>query len=136
MTYTAIAALSCVVVLGIDRFGLRTRLTTRTDFWIAYAIVLVFQLATNAVLTGREVVRYADDTIVGTGNDVAPPAMFGPGRILFAPIEDLVFGFALILLTLILWIWLGRRGLQRTPFSGPPRWRDDRTDPDPAAAAG
>jgi len=123
VTYTAIALVTCVLVLIVDRYGLRTRLIGRPDFWFAYAIMFGFQLLTNAVLTGKEVVRYADSTILGTGNDVAAPTMFGSGRIFFAPVEDLVFGFALILLTLSVWIWLGRRGVQREPVSGPPRWR-------------
>jgi hypothetical protein len=36
----------------------------------------------------------------------------------YAPVEDLVFGFALVLLTLDLWVWWGRRGVQRTPAAG------------------
>jgi hypothetical protein len=38
-----------------------------------------------------------------------------------APVEDLLFGFTLVLLTLVLWVWWGRRGVQRTPYAGPPR---------------
>jgi hypothetical protein len=49
--------------------------------------------------------------------------LFGDGRIVFAPVEDLLFGFALVVLTQVLWVWLGRRGVQRTPYSGPPRVR-------------
>ncbi len=123
MSYTTIAVLAVAAAALIDLMLLRTRLVAKTDFWIAYAIMLFFQLITNGVLTGRQVVQYADDTIIGVGNDVAVPAMFAPGRFFFAPVEDLLFGFAMILLTLSAWIWLGRRGLQRTPFSGPPRWR-------------
>jgi hypothetical protein len=123
VSYTAAAAAAVAGAVLVDVLVLSTRLVSRSGFWIAYAIMLVFQLLTNAVLTGAQVVRYADDAIVGTGNDVAEPTMFAGGRIFYAPAEDLFFGFALILLVLSLWIWLGRRGLQRTPVSGPPRWR-------------
>jgi hypothetical protein len=41
--------------------------------------------------------------------------------LVFAPIEDLLFGFCLVVLTLVIWIWLGRQGVQREPVSGPPR---------------
>ena len=125
MSYTTIAVAAVVLAVIADIWLLRTRLITRVDFWLAYAIMFVFQLLTNGVLTGREVVRYADDAIVGVGNDKASPEFIGGGRIFFAPIEDLMFGFALILWVLGVWVWLGRKGLQRTPVSGPPRWRKD-----------
>ena len=125
MSYTTIAVAAVVLAIIADIWLLRTRLITRVDFWLAYAIMFVFQLLTNGVLTGREVVRYADDAIVGVGNDKASPEFIGGGRLFFAPIEDRMFGFALILWVLGIWVWLGRRGLQRTPVSGPPRWRKD-----------
>ena len=53
----------------------------------------------------RGVVRYAPDAIIGS-------------RIAYAPVEDLAFGFALVLVTLSVWVWLGRRGLDRTPVRG------------------
>lgn len=125
MSYTTIAVAAVVLAIIADIWLLRTRLITRVDFWLAYAIMFVFQLLTNGVLTGREVVRYADDAIVGVGNDKASPEFIGGGRLFFAPIEDLMFGFALILWVLGIWVWLGRKGLQRTPVSGPPRWHKD-----------
>ncbi len=125
MSYTTIAVAAVVLAVIADIWLLRTRLITRVDFWLAYAIMFVFQLLTNGVLTGREVVRYADDAIVGVGNDKASPEFIGGGRLFFAPVEDLMFGFALILWVLGVWVWLGRKGLQRTPVSGPPRWRKD-----------
>jgi hypothetical protein len=33
-------------------------------------------------------------------------------------VEDLLFGFAMVLLTLDLWIWWGSRGVQRGPAAG------------------
>ncbi|MCH9718645.1 MAG: lycopene cyclase domain-containing protein [Actinomycetia bacterium] len=123
MSYTLIAVVAVAAVIVVDLAVLRTRLLLRADFWIAYAIMFFFQLLTNGVLTGREVVQYADDSFLGVGNDVAEPVFIGSGRLFFAPVEDLLFGFAMILLILAVWIWLGRRGLQRTPTSGPPRWQ-------------
>ena len=37
---------------------LRTRLVRRRVFWVAYAIIIVFQLISNGMLTYRHVVRY------------------------------------------------------------------------------
>ena len=67
-------------------------------------------------------VRYEGAAILGSSSSVeGPPAFLGDGRIAYAPVEDLLFGFALVLLTLCCWVAWGRRGLQREPRSGPPR---------------
>jgi lycopene cyclase domain-containing protein len=52
------------------------------------------------VFTGRDIVRYSPSAIIGW-------------RIAYAPIEDLGFGFALVLVTLSVWVWLGRRTARR-----------------------
>ena len=92
MTYTAAAGLGVLAALALDTFGLRTRLIGRRVFWVSYAIIVVGQLAVNGVLTARGVVRYD------------PAAILGP-RIVYAPVEDLAFGFALVLTTLSVWMW-------------------------------
>ena len=121
MTYTQLAVLGVVVVVALDLFVMRTRLLRRRAFWVAYAIVVFFQLVTNGVLTGLRIVRYDGAAISGSSTPVdAPPPFIGDGRIAYAPYEDLLFGFALVVLTLVLWIWWGRRGVQRTPYAGPP----------------
>ena len=118
MTYTQIALLAVLAAGAVDLLILRTRLLARRVFWVSYAIVIVFQLLTNGVLTGFEIVRYNPDVIVGS----ASPQFIGDGRIAFAPVEDLLFGFALVLTSMAWWVFWGRRGLQREPISGPPRW--------------
>ena len=92
MSYTVAAGLGVLVALALDTFGLRTRLIGRRVFWVSYAIIVVGQLAVNGVLTARGVVRYD------------PAAILGP-RIVYAPVEDLAFGFALVLTTLSVWLW-------------------------------
>lgn len=124
MTYTALALLACVAVVIIDQWILRTRLLRRRIFWTSYAIVVFFQLLTNGVLTGLRIVRYDGDYIIGTTTPAdGPPPFLGDGRIAFAPVEDLLFGFAMVVLTMVLWVAWGRAGVQRTPISGPPIWR-------------
>jgi lycopene cyclase domain-containing protein len=98
VSYTAAAALGVLAAAALDLFVLRTRLVLGRIFWITYAIVLIGQLAVNGVLTGRGVVRYD------------PAAILGP-RLVYAPVEDLAFGFALVLATLATWCWWERRGL-------------------------
>ena len=127
MTYTQLALLGVAAAVVIDLWALRTRLLGRRTFWTSYAIIVSFQLLTNGVLTGTRTVRYGGDEIVGSDRVV----FLGDGRIAYAPVEDLLFGFALIVLSLSLWVFWGRRGLQREPRSGPPRWwvgRDDVSD--------
>ncbi len=96
MTYSQLAVTAVVLVLAVDLAVLRTRLVTRRVFWVAYAIVITFQLLMNGVLTGLDVVVYD------------PGAIWGP-RIAYAPVEDLLFGFALVLLTLASWAAVNRR---------------------------
>ena len=122
MSYTQLAVLGIVLVVVLDLAVLRTRLLRRRVFWASYAIVVFFQLVTNGVLTGLRIVRYDGSQIIGSSTPVdAAPPFLGDGRIAFAPVEDLMFGFALVVLTQVIWVWLGRRGVQRTPYSGPPR---------------
>ena len=109
LTYTTLAVAAVPVSALLDLAVLRTRLLARRTFWVAYAITVAFQLVVNGLLTGLDVVRYD------------PAAVLGP-RLAFAPVEDLLFGFALVLQTLAWWVFWGRRGLQREPVAGPPRW--------------
>jgi lycopene cyclase domain-containing protein len=96
MSYSALAVTAVVGVLVFDLAVYRTRLVTRRAFWATYAIVLVFQLLMNGVLTGLDVVTYD------------PATVWGP-RIAYAPVEDLLFGFAMVTLTLSSWAAVNRR---------------------------
>jgi lycopene cyclase domain-containing protein len=105
VTYTAITVVAVLLAVALDRWGARTRLTTTATWWSAYGIIVFFQLLTNGWLTGRGIVRYDPDTIIGDDSVV----LAGEGRLVFAPVEDLGFGFALVLTTSVVWVWLGRR---------------------------
>jgi lycopene cyclase domain-containing protein len=96
VTYTWLAVAGVAVSCLLDLAVFRTKLLRRKAFWTAYAIMLFFQLIINGVLAGLPIVRYDSDAIIGW-------------RLIYAPIEDLFFGFALILVTLTLWAWLGVR---------------------------
>jgi lycopene cyclase domain-containing protein len=118
VTYTQLGLLAVAATVVLDLWILRTRLVTRRAFWLSYAILVFFQLLTNGLLTGLRIVRYDGAVIVGD----AQPVFLGAGRIAYAPIEDLLFGFALVLQAMAWWVFWGRRGVQRTPTAGPPRW--------------
>jgi lycopene cyclase domain-containing protein len=97
MSYTVAAVLGVVGALLLDLVVLGTRLVLGRVFWLTYLIVLAAQLVANGVLTGRRIVRYDPHAIIGL-------------RIAYAPVEDLGFGFALVLTVLALWVRLGRSG--------------------------
>jgi lycopene cyclase domain-containing protein len=94
MTYTQLAICAVVIVVILDLYVIKTGLLKRKVFWTSYAIIVGFQLLTNWWLTSRNIVMYSPDAILGS-------------RIASAPVEDLLFGFALVLGVLINWIRLG-----------------------------
>jgi lycopene cyclase domain-containing protein len=96
MTYSQIALIAVFLAALLDLEVIKTRLLKRKVFWTSYAIILPFQLLTNWWLTSRNIVMYSEDVILGI-------------RIASAPLEDLLFGFALILSVMANWVYLGRK---------------------------
>ena len=90
MIYSDIALSAVFVSVVLDLFLLKSRMMTRGIFWITYFLILPFQLLTNWWLTSNKIVMYADTEIIGQ-------------RLAGAPIEDLLFGFSMILLTISAW---------------------------------
>jgi lycopene cyclase domain-containing protein len=103
MTYTLAAVLGVVGAVLVDLVLLRTRLLATSRWWMAYAIVVFFQLLSNGWLTGRGIVRYDSDAILGSSHIT----FLGDGRLVWAPVEDLLFGFALVLLACSAWVRAG-----------------------------
>ena len=95
MSYTQISILAVIVAVILYLFIIKTALLKRAAFWTSYAIILPFQFMTNWWLTSRNIVMYDPDVITGV-------------RFFSAPAEDVLFGFALILSVLSLWINLGK----------------------------
>jgi lycopene cyclase domain-containing protein len=100
VSYTVAAVLGVLGAALVDLALLRTMLLRRKAFWTSYAIVAFFQLIVNGLLTGLDVVRYDPRRILGA-------------RVVYAPVEDLLFGFAMVLVTLSLWVWWGRVASRR-----------------------
>ncbi len=123
LTYTQIGVIAVILAVLCDLFVFRTRMVTRAIFWTSYAIIFFFQLITNGMFTGFGIVKYDGEAIIGsTSPEQGAPPFIGDGRLAFAPVEDLLFGFSLVLLSISLWVFWGRRGIDRTPMSGPPIW--------------
>ena len=99
MSYTQLAIVAVAIAVSFDMYLFNTQLLKRKVFWTSYAIILGFQLLTNWWLTSRNIVMYSPDAIIGF-------------RIASAPIEDLFFGFALVLGVMSNWI---RQDVSRRP---------------------
>jgi lycopene cyclase domain-containing protein len=100
VSYTLAVGVAVGAALLVDLVLLGTRLVLGRVFWLTYPIVLAGQLVSNGILTGRRIVRYDPHAILGL-------------RVAYAPVEDLAFGFALVLTALALWVRLGRSANRR-----------------------
>jgi lycopene cyclase domain-containing protein len=91
--YTAAAVLAVVAVVAFELAVLRTGLFRRAAYWVAMTIVFAFQVLVDGWLTKRSapIVGYDPDQITG---------LRVPWDI---PVEDFLFGFALLSLVLLLW---------------------------------
>ncbi|MCC6395731.1 MAG: lycopene cyclase domain-containing protein [Bacteroidetes bacterium] len=87
--YTVLAVLSVGLALLLDRW-LHTMLVRKGTFWIAMGIMFLFKIPSNGYLTGRPIVLYNADHFLGI-------------RLWTIPVEDFLFGFGLITVTLVLW---------------------------------
>ena len=96
MIYSDIALNAVFLAVVLDLFLLKSRMMTRGIFWITYFLILPFQLLTNWWLTSNAIVLYSDTEIIGQ-------------RLAGAPIEDLLFGFSMILLTISAWEFFKKR---------------------------
>lgn len=96
MIYSDIALNAVLLAVMLDLFLLRSQIITRGIFWLTYGLIVPFQLLTNWWLTSKNIVMYSPDQIIGR-------------RLAGAPIEDLLFGFSLIVMTLSLWEFYTKR---------------------------
>ena len=90
-TITAIAS-ACVVVL-LELAVLRTGLLRRREYWLTLAIVFGFQVLVDGWLT-----KLSAPIVLYSSRDLSGVRL--PWDI---PVEDFLFGFALITFVLLLW---------------------------------
>lgn len=91
--YTVPAVASVGTVLALELMALRTGLFRRAAYWLSMVIVIGFQTLTDGWLTklSAPIVIYDDRQTSGV-------------RFPFdIPIEDFLFGFALVTAVLLLW---------------------------------
>jgi lycopene cyclase domain-containing protein len=111
--YTVLAVLAVVGTVALELVWFRTGVFRRAQYWIAMGIVYVFHVLVDGWLTklSAPIVIYDEGQITGVRV---------PWDI---PVEDYLFGFAMITLTLMLWVRLGQRddaldGTDRTELTG------------------
>ncbi len=91
--YTVPAAVAVLTVCATELVVLRTGLFRRPAYWLSMLIVFGFQVPVDGWLTklSSPIVRYDDRQLTGL-------------RFPFdIPIEDFLFGFALVTAVLLLW---------------------------------
>lgn len=95
-TVPAVAAVAAVIAAELVFF--RTGLFRRLAYWVSMLIVLAFQIPVDGWLTklSAPVVEYSSRQMTGAR---------GP---LDIPVEDFLFGFALVTAALVLWEWQAR----------------------------
>ena len=93
MAYTASAVVAVVAVVALELAWLRTGLFRTRAYWLSMAIVLFFMVLVDGWLTklSAPIVLYDPEEMTGWRV---------PWDI---PVEDYLYGFALIALTLLLW---------------------------------
>jgi lycopene cyclase domain-containing protein len=91
--YTLPAALSVLIVIALEVIVLRTGLFRRLAYWLSMVIVVGFQILTDGWLTKLS----APIVIYDNGQTSGLRFPFD------IPIEDFLFGFALVTAVLLLW---------------------------------
>jgi lycopene cyclase domain-containing protein len=101
--YLVAAPVAAVAVVLLEVLVLRTGLFRDRTYWMAMAIVLFFQVLVDGWLTklSAPIVLYDPEELSGVRF---------PWDV---PVEDYLFGFALVTLVMLLWERAGRRTVER-----------------------
>ena len=104
--YTVVAALAAALTVAVELRWLRTGVFRTVSYWVALAVVFVFQTIVDGWLTRlpRPMQRYQQHEITGWRFP------------LDIPVENFACGFALVTLTIVLWVRQDQRA--RTDADG------------------
>ncbi len=95
--YTIPAVISALVTLLLDLFVLRTRVTYTRHFRRFIGFMVIGFLVCNGILTALPVVTYNPNQML----DI---------RFFTIPVEDFIYGFALITSTISIYEFINRKG--------------------------
>jgi lycopene cyclase domain-containing protein len=93
--YTLLAIASLLVTLILDKTT-KTNILKKPPFYIFLLIVLFFKILVNGYLTGTNIVIYNPKFFLGL-------------RFNSIPLEDFLFGFSMVTMTIIFWECFKRR---------------------------
>lgn len=85
-----IASVAAVLLVALLDQRLGTRILRRREFWVYIAVMFFFKQIFNGYLTWRPVVIYGREFFLGL-------------RLGTIPLEDFLFGFSMIALTVVIW---------------------------------
>ena len=87
--YTCLAIISVFITAYIDA-KIKTHLLQKKEFFQFLAVIVVFMFIVNGFLTGENIVLYNSKFFLNT-------------RISSIPVEDFLFGFSMVALTIAFW---------------------------------
>lgn len=91
-----ILAFAAVFLAILTDFLLSTGLLKNKKFWIFWGVMFVLIFIVNGYLTWRPIVQYGDGFYLGI-------------RLFTIPIEDFLYGFALITMNISIWEYFTRK---------------------------
>lgn len=94
--YTYLSIVSIILTLVIDRIT-KINILQKGLYWLFLAIILFFKLLVNGYLTGTNIVIYNAKFFIGL-------------RIGTIPVEDFMFGFSMVTITIIFWEYFLKKG--------------------------
>lgn len=97
--YTVLAVVSVLVMVAAELLWFRTGIFGRLQFWLSMAIVYFFHVLVDGWLT-----KLSDPIVI-----YDPDHLSGVRFPWDIPVEDYLFGFSMITLTMVLWIRAGER---------------------------
>jgi lycopene cyclase domain-containing protein len=87
--YSLLSVVAVVLTIFVDRYS-RVNLLKNKEFYLFLAVILVFKFMVNGYLTGTSTVIYNPRYFLGL-------------RIFSIPLEDFLFGFAMVTQGIIFW---------------------------------
>ncbi|MBP7216005.1 MAG: lycopene cyclase domain-containing protein [Candidatus Omnitrophica bacterium] len=93
--YTVLAIFSVLLTVIVDHYS-KVKVLQKKKFYGFLLIILCFKLLVNGFLTGADIVIYN-------------PLFFLGVRIGSIPVEDFIFGFSMVSLTIIYWEYFKAR---------------------------
>lgn len=97
--YTVLAVLSVLATVALEVAWLRTGVFRTAQYWVAMGIVYFFHVLVDGWLT-----KLSAPIVIYDGGEITGVRV--PWDI---PVEDYLFGFSMITLTVLAWVRLGDR---------------------------